>query len=427
MKVRDDWEFRGLVHQSTGEAVLDRLDSGGVTAYIGFDPTARSLHLGHLIPICTLRRLQIAGNRPIVLAGGGTGLIGDPSFKAVERPLLTVEQIDDNLEGVREQLGRFLDFSESAGATRALLLNNADWLTTVSLTDFLRDVGKYFTVNQMIAKDTVKSRLDRDDVGLSFTEFSYMLLQAYDFLRLNLDYDCTLQLGGSDQWGNITVGTELVRKATGHSADGLTMPLLLRADGHKFGKSESGNEHVWLDAAMTSPFEMHQFLLNADDVAAPAMLRFFTFLDHETILELDEATRTAPQERRAQRAVANAIVAMVHGQDAAARAERAGEALFAESIAELDEATLLQVVADAPSSKIARSELDAGIPIDDLVTRTELASSLSEARRFVEQGGVYVNNVRVGDGATVGPSQLLHGRYVILRRGRRQMHLVVVA
>jgi len=427
MKLRDDWEFRGLVNQSTSEAVLDRLDAGGVTAYIGFDPTARSLHLGHLIPICTLRRLQIAGNRPIVLAGGGTGLIGDPSFKAVERPLLTVEQIEDNLVGVREQLGRFLDFSETAGATRALLLNNADWLTTVSLTDFLRDVGKYFTVNQMIAKDTVKSRLDRDDVGLSFTEFSYMLLQAYDFLRLNLDYDCTLQLGGSDQWGNITVGTELVRKATGHSADGLTMPLLLRADGQKFGKSESGNEHVWLDASMTSPFEMHQFLLNADDVAAPAMLRFFTFLDHEAILELDEATRTVPQERRAQRAVANAIVAMVHGEDAALRAERAGEALFAESIAELDEATLLQVVADAPSSKIARSELDAGIDIVELVTRTELASSLSEARRFVEQGGVYVNNVRVGDGAVIDASQLLHGRYVILRRGRRQMHLVVVA
>ncbi len=427
MKLRDDWQFRGLVHQSTGDAVLDRLSAGGVTAYIGFDPTAPSLHLGHLIPICTLRRLQIAGNRPIVLAGGGTGLIGDPSFKATERPLLTIEQIDANLAGVREQLERFLDFSDAAGPTRALLLNNADWLTTVSLTDFLRDVGKHFTVNQMIAKDTVKSRLDRDDVGLSFTEFSYMLLQAYDFLRLNLDHDCTLQLGGSDQWGNITVGTELVRKATGHSADGLTMPLLLRADGQKFGKSEGGNEHVWLDASMTSPFEMHQFLLNADDVAAPAMLRFFTFLDHETILELDEATRTVPQERRAQRAVAHAVVTMVHGEDAAARAERAGEALFAESIADRDEGTLLQVVADAPSSKVARSELSDGIDVADLLVRAELATSLGEARRFVEQGGVYVNNVRVEVGAKVDDSKLLHGRYVILRRGRRQMHLVVAA
>jgi tyrosyl-tRNA synthetase len=427
MKLRDDWEFRGLVHQTTDDAVLDRLSAGGVTAYIGFDPSAPSLHLGHLMQLCTLRRLQLSGNRPIALAGGGTGLIGDPSFKAVERPLLTLEQIEDNLVGIREQLGRFLDFSSGAGPSTALLLNNADWLTTVSLTDFLRDVGKHFTVNQMIAKDIVKSRLDRDDVGLSFTEFSYMLLQAYDFLRLNLDHDCTLQLGGSDQWGNITVGTELVRKATGHSADGVTTPLLLRADGQKFGKSEGGNENVWLDATMTSPFALHQFLLNADDVAAPAMLRFFTFLDHETIRELDEATRSVPQERRAQRAAANAIVTMVHGADAAARAERAGEALFAESIAELDEATLLQVVADAPSSTVARSELDGGIDAADLVVRCELATSLGEARRFIEQGGVYINNVRADVGASVNATQLLHGRYVILRRGRRQMHLVVAA
>jgi tyrosyl-tRNA synthetase len=427
MKLRDDWEFRGLVHQTTDDAILDRLTAGGVTAYIGFDPSAASLHLGHLMQLCTLRRLQVSGNRPIALAGGGTGLIGDPSFKAVERPLLTVEQIESNLVGIREQLGRFLDFSSSAGKSQALLLNNADWLTTVSLTDFLRDVGKHFTVNQMIAKDIVKSRLDRDDVGLSFTEFSYMLLQAYDFLRLNLDHDCTLQLGGSDQWGNITVGTELVRKATGHGADGVTTPLLLRADGQKFGKSEGGNESVWLDASMTSPFALHQFLLNADDVAAPAILRYFTFLDHETILELDDATRTVPQERRAQRAAANAIVAMVHGEDAAQRAERAGEALFAETIAELDEATLLQVVADAPSSKIARSELESGVDAADLVARCELATSLGEARRFIEQGGVYVNNVRVDVGATVNATQLLHGRYVILRRGRRQMHLVVAA
>jgi tyrosyl-tRNA synthetase len=427
MKLRDDWDFRGLVHQSTDDAVLDRLSVGGVTAYIGFDPSAPSLHLGHLMQLCTLRRLQLSGNRPIALAGGGTGLIGDPSFKAVERPLLTVEQIEDNLVGIREQLGRFLDFSPGAGTSTALLLNNADWLTTVSLTDFLRDVGKHFTVNQMIAKDIVKSRLDRDDVGLSFTEFSYMLLQAYDFLRLNLDHDCTLQLGGSDQWGNITVGTELVRKATGHSADGVTTPLLLRADGQKFGKSEGGNENVWLDATMTSPFALHQFLLNADDVAAPAMLRYFTFLDHETIRELDEATRSVPQERRAQRAAANAIVTMVHGADVAARAERAGEALFAESIAELDEATLLQVVADAPSSNVARSELQSGIDAADLVVRCELATSLGEARRFIEQGGVYVNNVRLDVGASVNATQLLHGRYVILRRGRRQMHLVVAA
>src|SRR5487761_132419 len=360
MYLRDDWQFRGLVHQTTDESILDRLSAGGVTGYIGFDPTAASLHLGSLLQLCNLRRLQLSGNRPIVLAGGGTGLIGDPSFKAVERPLLSIEQLEANVEGIREQLGRFLDFSPSAGPTQALLLNNADWLTTISLTEFLRDVGKHFTVNQMIAKESVKSRLDRDDVGLSFTEFAYMLLQAYDFLRLNLDHGCTLQLGGSDQWGNITMGTELVRKATGTAAAGLTSPLLLRPDGTKFGKSEGG-EQVWLDASLTSPFEMHQYLLNTEDAMTPTLLRFFTFLDHETILELDDATMSSPQERRAQRALANAVVALVHGDDAAFKAERAGDALFQPTIAELDEATLLTIVADAPSSTISRGEFKSGI------------------------------------------------------------------
>ena len=426
MQLRDDWEFRGLVHQSTDETLLDRLSAGGVTAYIGFDPTGTSLHLGSLLQLCNLRRLQIAGNRPIALAGGGTGMIGDPSFKAVERPLLTHEDIDANVEGIREQLSRFLDFTPAAGASQALLLNNAAWLTTIPLTDFLRDVGKHFTVNQMVAKESVKSRLDRDDVGLSFTEFSYMLLQAYDFLRLNVDHDCTLQLGGSDQWGNITMGTELIRKSTGRSASGLTSPLLLRADGTKFGKSESG-ANIWLDASLTSPFEMHQFLLNSDDAMTPAMLRFFTFLDHDTIRSLDEATATAPQERRAQRALANAVVSLVHGEDAAHSAQRAGEALFQPSIAELDEATLLAVVADAPSSTFNRSEFEVGVDAVDLVVRCELAKSKGEARRFIDQGGVYVNNVRLEPDARVGLESTLHGRYVVVRRGRRELHLVVVA
>ncbi len=425
MRLRDDWEFRGLVHQSTDETLLDRLSAGGVTAYIGFDPTAPSLHLGSLLQLCNLRRLQIAGNRPIALAGGGTGMIGDPSFKASERPLLTPEQIDANVEGIRGQLSRFLDFSPSAGASQALLLNNAAWLTTISLTDFLRDVGKHFTVNQMVAKDSVKSRLDRDDVGLSFTEFSYMLLQAYDFLRLNIDYDCTLQLGGSDQWGNITMGTELIRKSAGRSAAGLTSPLLLRADGTKFGKSESGS-NIWLDAALTSPFEMHQFLLNAEDAITPTLLRFFTFLDHDVIAELDEATKTAPRERRAQRALANAVVALVHGEDAARGAERVAETLFQPSIAELDEATLLTIVADAPSSTISRAEFASGVDAAELLVRCDLAKSKAEARRYIEQGGVYVNNVRMAADESLGLGSTLHDRYVVLRRGRREMHLVVL-
>ncbi len=425
MKLREDLQFRGLIHQVTDADVLDRLSAGGVTAYVGFDPTGPSLHLGHLLPILMLRRLQLAGNRPIALAGGGTGLIGDPSFKDAERPLLDQEQIEANLVTIREQLGRFLDFEP--GPASALLLNNADWLTTISLTDFLREVGKHFTVNQMIAKEAVRSRLDRDDVGLSFTEFSYMLLQAYDYLRLNVDRDCALQMGGSDQWGNITMGAELVRKVTGRTAFGLTMPLLLRADGKKFGKSESGNESVWLDAARTSPYALYQFLLNSDDVITPQLLRFYTFLTHEEILELDTALASAPQDRRAQRALAHEIVTMVHDESAARAAARAGAALFSEEIRELDEATLLQIVADAPSSSLSRAELMDGVDVAELLARCELASSKAEARRFVEQGGVYVNNERVAVSAALNVSALLHDRYLVLRRGRRQMHLVVVA
>ncbi len=424
MKLHEDWLFRGLIHQTTDDGVFERLDAGGVVAYVGFDPTAPSLHLGHLLPLCNLRRLQLGGNTPIALAGGGTGLIGDPSFKDTERPLLTLDQLEENLTGIRAQMGRLLDFAPGAGESRALLLNNADWLTTITLTDFLRDVGKHFTVNQMIAKEAVKSRLDRDDVGISFTEFSYMLLQAYDYLRLHLDQGCTLQLGGSDQWGNITAGCELVRKVTGGVASALTSPLLLRSNGQKFGKSEGG-EQVWLDPQLTSPFKMYQFLLNSEDDLTPSLLRFFTFLDHATILELDESIETAPQERRAQRALANAVVTMVHGEDAAAKADRASEALFAESIASLDEATLLEVVADAPSSTWSRDALAQGVDPVDLLVGTELASSKAEARRFIDQGGVYLNNFRVEPTAMIGLSDALHGRYLVLRRGRRQLHLVV--
>lgn len=427
MDIRADWEFRGLVHQTTDEAVFDRLQAGGVTAYIGFDPTADSLHLGSLLQILNLRRLQQGGNRPIALAGGGTGLIGDPSFKAVERPLLTDEKLQENIDGISSQLTKFLDFSEGAGSSKALLLNNANWLTTISLTDFLRDIGKHFTVNQMVAKDSVKSRLDREDVGISFTEFSYMLLQAYDFLRLNVDHGCTLQLGGSDQWGNITMGTELIRKVTGQATGaGLTSPLLLKPDGTKFGKSESG-ENIWLDPQRTSPFAMHQYLLNTDDAMTPKLLRYFTFLDHDTIRELDEATLSSPQARRGQRALANAVVSLVHGDDAARSAERAGEALFSESIAELDEALLLQVVGDAPSSQFARSELDSGVEPSELLVRCSLAKSKGEARRFLDQGGVYINNVRIDATAPVDTSAALHGKYLVVRRGKRELHLVVIA
>jgi len=427
MNLREDWLFRGLVYQSTDPELLARLSAGGVTAYIGFDPTASSLHLGHLLQLCNLKRLQLAGNRPIVLAGGGTGLIGDPSFKDTERPLLTLDELAYNVGRIAGQLEALLDFSAAAGASRALLLNNADWLTTAPLTEFLRDVGKHFTVNQMVAKESVRNRLERDDVGLSFTEFSYPLLQAYDFLRLNRDHGCTLQLGGSDQWGNITAGAEFVRKVTRGPADGLTSPLLLRADGRKFGKTEGGNENVWLDPALTAPFAMYQFLLNSDDEITPKLLRFFTFLDHAEILGLDEAVSAEPQERLAQRTLARAVVTLVHGEDSARRAERAGEALFSDDIAELDESTLLAVVADAPSSSLSREELATGLDPVALLVPVALASTQTEARRFIDQGGVYVNNQRVEPGATLDLSRVLHDRYLVVRRGRRQLHLVVVA
>ncbi len=427
MTLRSDFEFRGLVQQSTDDSLLDRLSAGGVTVYAGFDPTAASLHLGHLLQICTLRRLQLANNRPIALAGGGTGLIGDPSFKASERPLLTLDELANNLSGIEEQLSRFLDFTSGAGSCQALLLDNSAWLTTISLTDFLRDIGKHFSVNQMIAKDSVKSRLERADVGLSFTEFSYMLLQAYDFYRLHVDYGCTVQIGGSDQWGNIVVGVELIRKMAAHPSYGLTTPLLLRSDGQKFGKSEGGNDRVWLDARMTSPFQLFQFLLNSDDATMPALLRFFTFLSHDEIVALDHATIDKPHLRDAQRSLANEVVSLVHGVESSRAAQRASEALFSESISELDEATLLEVVGDAPSTQVTREEVRGGLDAVDLLVRTQLASSKGEARRFLDQRGVYVNNVRLEPSDAITLEQALHSRYLVLRRGRHQTHLVVLS
>ena len=427
MSLRADWAFRGLIHQVTDEAIFEQLDAGKVTAYIGFDPTAPSLHVGNLLQICNLRRLQLAGNRPIALAGGGTGLIGDPSFKAAERPLLTAEALAMNLAGISAQLTRLLDCDASAGASRALLLNNADWLTTVSLTDFLRDVGKHVTINQMVAKDSVKSRLDREDIGLSFTEFSYMLLQGYDFVRLYQDHDCSLQMGGSDQWGNITVGVDLVKKMAGGKAYGLTVPLLLRPDGTKFGKSEGGNENVWLDARLTSPFAFHQFFLTTDDAMVSQLLRALTFLSHDEILELEAATTNRPQERRAQRALADAVVTWVHGAEETAKANRAAAALFSEDIALLDEAVLLEIVADAPSSTLTRASAVAGLDPVELLVTCGLASSKTEARRFFEQGGVYVNNLRQEENSPVKVSQALHDRYLVVRRGKRNTHLIVLS
>ncbi len=419
-----DLRFRGLIHQTTDTGLEDRLDGAPLTAYSGFDPTADSLHVGHLLQVCTLRRLQEAGHQPIAVAGGGTGFVGDPGGKSEERSLLTEEQLAANLAGIHAQLARFIEFGGTGRASGARLVNNADWLRPMDLFTFLRDVGKHFTVNQMVAKDSVRSRLERADQGISYTEFSYMLLQAYDFLRLFDDFGCTLQIGGSDQWGNITMGIELIRKVRGAEAFGLTTPLVLKADGTKFGKTESGA--VWLDPARTSPYQLLQFFLRSEDAMVGTYLRFFTFLPHDELIALDEATAAHPERREAHRVLAREVCTLVHGAHETERAEQAAAALFGGDLLGLDEATLLDVFAEAPSTDLARTRLDGpGAPLVDLLAETGLVASKSQARTAVEQGGAYVNNARAtGLDHLVTPDDLVAGRYVVLRRGKKDHHLV---
>jgi tyrosyl-tRNA synthetase len=419
-----DLEFRGLVQQTSDARLAHVLDREPLTAYAGFDPTADSLHVGHLLGIFYLRRLQQAGHRPIAVAGGGTGMIGDPSGKGEERQLLSAETLGANLAGIRGQLGRFLDFTPAAGTTRAVLVDNAEWLRSVGLLEFLRDVGKHFGVGQMIAKETVRARLATPEQGMSFTEFSYMLLQAYDYLHLFDTYGCRLQLGGSDQWGNITMGIDLIRRLRGAEAWGLTWPLVLRSDGTKFGKTESGN--VWLDDRRTSPYQFFQFFFRTEDSVVGTYLRYYTWLDRARIEELEAAVAAHPEARQAQRTLAREVTGLVHGEAAAAKAERAAAALFSEEIAGLDEVTLVELLADAPSSSWSRDRLaDGGLSLVEAMVETGLASSRSAARTTIEQGGAYVNNRRELDRARqLGPDDLLRDRYLLLRRGRRDQHLV---
>ena len=420
----EDLRFRGLIHQMTDPALGQRLDGGGVTVYSGFDPTADSLHVGSLLQLCTLRRFQAAGHRPIALAGGGTGFVGDPGGKSEERSLLTEDQLEANLAGIQRQLARFVEFGGGGSDTGAVLVNNADWLRPLPLFTFLRDVGKHFTVNQMVAKDSVRSRLSRADTGISYTEFSYMLLQAYDFLQLFDDFGCTLQIGGSDQWGNITMGIELIRKVRQAEAFGLTSPLVLKADGTKFGKTESGT--VWLDAARTSPYQFHQFFLRSEDAMVGTYLRYFTFLPHEELRTLDASTAEHPERREAHRVLAREVCTLVHGAEETARAEHAAAALFGGELAGVDERTLLDVFADAPSSDLARTRLDGeGTLLVDLLAETGLVASKSQARTTVGQGGAYLNNAREDDLARrLTTADLVADRYVVLRRGKKDHHLV---
>ncbi|HEX9969218.1 MAG TPA: tyrosine--tRNA ligase [Acidimicrobiales bacterium] len=408
----DELQWRGLVHQVTDPELPKILDNDSLTVYIGFDPTADSLHVGHLLQMCTLRRLQQAGHRPISLAGGGTGMIGDPGGRSEERNLLTREQLLANLEAIRGQLGRFLDFE--AGAQ---LLDNGAWLWELGLLDFLRDIGKHFTVNQMVAKESVKARLEEREHGISFTEFSYMLLQAYDFLRLFDDHGCRLQMGGSDQWGNITMGVDLIRKLRGEQAYGLTSPLVLKADGTKFGKTASGA--VWLDRDKTSPYAFYQYFVRTEDAVVGQYLRFFTWLSRDEIEALDEATAAAPERREAQRVLAREVTALVHGDDEAAKAERAAAVLFTDEVASLDEQTLLDVFADAPTTTAA-----VGVSLVDVLVDAGLSKSKGEARRALQQRGVYVNGVQQSEDRPLTAGDTLHGRFLVVRRGKREQALV---
>jgi len=421
--ISSDLEFRGLVHQVTDPSLPARLDAEPLTAYFGIDPTADSLHVGHLLGVLVLRRLQEAGHRPIALAGGGTGAIGDPGGKSEERVLLAEAELAANLAGIRAQLERLVDFGDAAGGSRALLVDNGEWLTRLGVIEFLRDVGKHFSVNQMTAKESVRARLERPEQGISFTEFSYMLLQAYDYLHLFDEHSCRLQLGGSEQWGNITMGVELIRRARRQEVFGLTTPLVLKADGTKFGKTESGT--VWLDATRTSPYRFYQFFFRAEDSVVGAYLRFFTFLDHDTIRGLDEATASHPERREAQRVLAREVSTVVHGEAEARRAESASLALYSGTLASLDEDMLLEVRKETPASTRVRTTLDGdGLALVDALVETGLATSKRDARTLVTQGGVYVNDKRVQDAeARLGRSELLFDRHLVLRKGR-DYHLV---
>ncbi len=416
----DELQWRGLIYDAT-DGLADVFASARVTAYIGFDPTAASLHVGSLMTLMALARLQRFGHVPIAIVGGGTGMIGDPSGKSQERTLLSREQIDANVASIKQQLSRFLDFESPTNAAR--IINNADWLASFDLLGFLRDTGKFFTVNYLLQKESVSRRLESEE-GISYTEFSYLLLQARDFVELFDRYGCTLQMGGSDQWGNITAGIDLIRKLRAKKAHGLVWPLMTTASGSKFGKTESGT--IWLDRARTTPFKFYQFWLNTDDRDAVTYLKYFTFLDRDAIAALEGVTQSAPEKREAQRVLAREVTALVHGAEPLARAEHASGLLFDEDITTLGVEEVLAVFEDVPSTELPADTFQGeGIGLVDLVARVQLAPSKAEARRLVESGGVYVNNRRVSDvKARLVRDLAIAGRVFVLRKGQKQNHLV---
>jgi tyrosyl-tRNA synthetase len=415
--VLDDLAWRGLLADSTDlGALAAACASGPVTLYCGFDPTAPSLHMGNLLQILTVRRFQQAGHRPLALVGGATGLIGDPK-ESGERTLNAVEVVHAWVERIRGQLERFFDFEGVPNA--AVMVNNYDWTQGLSTLEFLRDVGKHFSVNRMLDREAVSARLA--GAGISYTEFSYQLLQSYDYLQLFRQHGCTLQTGGSDQWGNIVAGVDLIRRVEGARVHALTTPLVTKSDGTKFGKTESGT--VWLDPALTSPYAFFQFWLNTEDALTPTLLRMFSFRTHEQIEALEASLRERPQAREAQRALAEELTDLVHGRPERDRVDLAARALFGQGeLRSLDLATLDSALAEAPSAVVSPAEWGSGLSVADALVRAGLVASKGAARRTIAEGGAYVANVRVTDeAAMLGDGDLLHGRWVLLRRGRRHI------
>ncbi|HZU58478.1 MAG TPA: tyrosine--tRNA ligase [Actinocrinis sp.] len=414
----DELKWRGLIALSTDEEALRKAFANGpVTFYCGFDPTAPSLHIGNLVQLLTMRRIQDAGNLPLGLVGGSTGLIGDPKPTA-ERVLNTKETVAEWVGYIRGQVERFLDFD---GPYAARIVNNLDWTAPMSAIDFLRDIGKHFRVGKMLSKDAVSARLN-SEAGISYTEFSYQILQGLDFLELYRQYGCVLQTGGSDQWGNLTAGVDLIHRAEGVSVHALGTPLVTKADGTKFGKTEGGS--VWLDAELTSPYAFYQFWLNAEDAKVAEYLRIFTFRSKAEIEELDEATREKPHLRLAQRALAEDVTTLVHGADQFQRVEAASRALFGQGdLAALDERTLQSALAQLPTAKVTSLA-----PFFELFADTGIVPSRSAARRAIQEGGAYVNNAKIEDvEAQPVEGDLLHGRWLLLRRGRRTLAAVELA
>jgi len=425
MGIIEELEWRGLVSDCTDrEALTQRLAKGAVTLYCGFDPTADSLHVGNLVPLLALRRFQQFGHKPIIVAGGATGSIGDPSGKSAERQLLTHEQLKANIEGVKKQLAGFLEFDGEANA--ALLVDNADWTAPLSFLDVLRDVGKHFKVNAMVAKESVRARMEDRDVGISYTEFSYMILQALDFHHLCVQHECELQIGGSDQWGNITAGIDLIHRRQNCQAFGLTLPLITNADGSKFGKTEAGA--VWLDVARTSIYQFYQYWVRVDDRDVVRYLNFFTFLHRDDVEALARQHSEQPQARIAHKALAKEVTALAHGEAAANEAIRASEILFGGELDGITEATFQEIAGEVPTHEIKLDRFGGeGLWLPELLHEAGLAQSRGQARKDVKGGGVYVNNRRTDDEQhKLQSGDLLFGKYLLLRRGKRNYAVVLV-